>query len=372
MGEHQQAQQDRGRSLEAWLAPQLGVPSVTVPDLAKASVGNSNETLLFTAQWDGDPPGEERLVVRVQPTGRTLFQRPDAVREAAVLQHVGRTSAVPVPHVVGVEPDPSLLGAPFFVMRHVQGRVLADIPSCHAAGWLTELTPQERARHWDEGLRALVAVSRVPLPGLDALSPPAAGRTALQQLVVETREWFDWAVGGRDVGVVGRAMDHVEATIPAHDDSALSWGDARVGNLLYAADGAVAAVLDWEMAALAPAEVDLGWWLATDEFYSTRLGVPPLEGVPDTAATVRRWEELAGRRARELGWYRLLAGLRFCIVLVRARDANVAKGVLADDSAMHTHNPMSQQLASLLGEPEPELAPEFAHLLASYAQERGR
>jgi aminoglycoside phosphotransferase (APT) family kinase protein len=364
-----QAEQ-RGRALAQWLAPRLSASDVAVPDLTASGEGNSNETLLFTATWDGGVR-RARFVVRIQPTGRTLFRDPDAVREAAVLRHVRAASGVPVPEVLDAEADPSLLGAPFFVMQHVPGRVLADIPSCHATGWLTELAPDVRARHWDEGLRALADISRVPLAGLP-LARPDAGQTPLQHLVAATRAWFDWAVGDRDVGLVGRAMERIETTVPAHADAALSWGDARVGNLLYAQDGRVAAVLDWEMSCLAPAEVDLGWWLATDAFYSTGLGVPLLEGVPDRAATVARWQTLAGRRARDLEWYELLAALRFAIVLVRARDANVAKGVLSEASEMHVRNPMTQQIAALLGEPEPELSPEFERLLASYAEGRGR
>jgi aminoglycoside phosphotransferase (APT) family kinase protein len=139
---------------------------------------------------------------------------------------------------------------------------------------------------------------------------------------------------------------------------------------LFALDGDVAAVLDWEMAELGPAEVDLGWWLVTEEFYGTGLGVAMLEGVPDEQQTVRRWEQLVGRPAREVDYYKLLAALRYALVLVRARDINVQRGGLSDDSTMHTNNPMTQTIARLLGVPVPPLAPEFAHMVASYAAER--
>ena len=38
----------------------------------------------------------------------------------------------------------------------------------------------------------------------------------------------------------------------------LSWGDARIGNIIYAGFEP-AAVLDWEMAALGPRELDVSW-----------------------------------------------------------------------------------------------------------------
>ena len=37
----------------------------------------------------------------------------------------------------------------------------------------------------------------------------------------------------------------------------LSWGDSRIGNVMYR-DFAPVAVLDWEMAPLGPRELDLG------------------------------------------------------------------------------------------------------------------
>jgi aminoglycoside phosphotransferase (APT) family kinase protein len=167
-------------------------------------------------------------------------------------------------------------------------------------------------------------------------------------------------------------MRHLEQHVPDLDDATLSWGDARPGNLLYAEDGSVAAVLDWEMAALAPAEVDLGWWVFMEEFYSTRNGVPMLEGVPGEAAVVARWEQLLGRTARDLHWFKVLAAVRMGLVMLRSRDQQVARGVLGPDATTHTHNPVTQQLAVWLDLPVPELAPEFRSLMRNLRDEKTR
>jgi hypothetical protein len=92
--------------------------------------------------------------------------------------------------------------------------------------------------------------------------------------------------------------------------------------------------------------------------------------VPDHAQTVALWQELVGRAPRELDYYKLLAGLRFSLVLVRARDLNVARATLGPESTMHTHNPMTQVLARLLERPVLELAPEFADIVDRYAATR--
>lgn len=59
--------------------------------------------------------------------------------------------------------------------------------------------------------------------------------------------------------MIEKAFDWIEAHWPAEvGPDMLIWGDARIGNILC--EGTTpTAVLDWEMVALAPAEVDLGW-----------------------------------------------------------------------------------------------------------------
>ena len=358
----------RSAVLAPWLAERLGAPSVSLGGLTRAKEGNSNETLLFDAGWEGaDGPRHEEFVLRVQPTGDTLFRRPDVVREAAVLRHVAAVSDLPVPDVLAVEPDAAVLGSPFFVMHRLPGRVLVDVPSCHTHGWLTGAAPQERAGHWANGLAVLAGLSRVPAP--QGVQPAGPG-TPLARLLMQVRAEADWAVRGRDLGTVNQALDWLAAHVPDHDDAVLSWGDARPGNLLYHPDGQVSGILDWELAAAAPAEVDLGWWLVTDEFYSSGLGAQRLPGVPQPADQVGIWESLVGRPARDLLFYEVLAAVRFALVLVRSRDRNVAAGRSQESSRMHTHNPMTQLLAGRLGLPVPGLAPEFEALLARYAQKR--
>ena len=360
------AVEDRATALAAWLAPRLRAQAVTVSGLNRTGSGNSNETVLFTLDRDGVA---ERLVVRIQPGEDSLFLRPDVVREAAVLQAVEAAGTVPVPHVVGVEPDPSVLGSPFFVMTAVPGRVLIDMPTYHRAGWLKELDDEQRAEHWRTGIEALAGIATLPVAPFRFLDD-GSGRTPLRQLVGATREYFDWAVQGREVGVLQVAMEHLERDCPDIDDAGLSWGDARPGNMIYAPDGSVAAVLDWEMASYAPGEVDLAWWVLMEEFYSTRSGAPMLPGVPSEATVVSRWEQLVGRPARDLQWFKVLGGVRMGLVMLRSRDANVAKGWLPPDATTHTHNPMTQMLAAWLGLPEPELSPHFLYLMKRFKEEK--
>jgi aminoglycoside phosphotransferase (APT) family kinase protein len=357
---------DRADALSAWLAPRLATADVKVTGLNRTGSGNSNETVLFTASHGGT---EQRFVVRIQPGEDSLFLRPDVVREAKILQAVEAQGTVPVPHVLDVESDPDVLGSPFFVMSAVDGRVLVDMPTYHRSGWLKGLEPAARATHWDEGVRALAEIAKLPAVPF-AFLDDGSGRTPLRQLVAATRDYFDWAAQGRDVGVLQAAMEHLETSCPDIEDATLSWGDSRPGNIIYSPDGTVAAVLDWEMAALAPGEVDLAWWVMMEEFYSTRSGVPRLDGVPAEESVLQRWTDLVGRPSRDLHWFKVLAGVRMGLVMLRSRDANVAKEWLPPDATTHTHNPMTQMLAGWLGLPEPELSPHFLYLMKRFKEEK--
>jgi aminoglycoside phosphotransferase (APT) family kinase protein len=108
-----------------------------------------------------------------------------------------------------------------------------------------------------------------------------------------------------------------------------------------------------------------------DEFYGAGLGVDPLPGVPDEQAQVRRWEELIGRSAKNLDYYKILAAMRFAIISARTFDRFADKGLLDPESPIYTRNPTGQILYRWLGEPVPELAPEFAALLTAYAAGQG-
>ncbi len=348
--------------LAQWLAPRLDTTQVEVSGLARSGAGNSNDTVVFDASWDGK---SQKLVVRIQPGADSLYLRPSAAREARVIQAVEAVGTVPVAHVIGIEEDASVIGSPFFVMTHVQGRVLSDLPSYHLKGWLVDMEPELRAKHWDDCLKAAVEISKIRgLPELKTDKRP------IQELTELTRATLDWAAKGRDTGLLEIGMQYLEANIPDRDDDSLSWGDARPGNVLFNLDGSVAAVLDWEAATLGPAELDLAWWMFMEYVFGSRTGVAPLEGVPIEETLITRWEELMGRPAQDLHWCRVQAAMQMGLVMLRNRDKQVARGLITDEATIHLYNPVTQVLAEYLGEPVPELSPHFKDLMRGMQAEK--
>ena len=145
-------------ALAAWLGERIGADDVTVSGFARPAAGQSSDNVLFDALANGRV---EHLVLRRQTEGTTIFRDPDVCREARVLQGLSAAD-MRVPKVRWIEPSSAVLGAPFFVMDRVQGRVPLGKPSIHTAGWLPTLTRAERERLWSSALDVLVSVHAVP------------------------------------------------------------------------------------------------------------------------------------------------------------------------------------------------------------------
>jgi aminoglycoside phosphotransferase (APT) family kinase protein len=308
------------------------------------------------------------MVARIQPSGREQYYRPDLFLQWRMMETAGK-SGLPVPPVLWAEPNPDLLGAPFFVMGKMDGRVPPDLPSYHAVGWITELSPEERRRLSLNALETLAAIHGLDRRSFDFLDRPGRGRLGLDRLLAHTEDWFAWAARGLPNPVVEAGLRYLREHQPRDPEVRVTWGDCRIGNIMFADDVSVVAVLDWEQAALGPPELDLGWWLMMERFWSEGRGVEPLEGFPDKAETISLYEKMLGRAVDDLPYYEILAYVRFAIIAIRATDLNVQDGIIPQNTTMATNNPITQMLAGLLGMPIPELAPEFAAAIAAAAKE---
>jgi aminoglycoside phosphotransferase (APT) family kinase protein len=61
--------------------------------------------------------------------------------------------------------------------------------------------------------------------------------------------------------LLNAVFDWLDTNKCAAKQICLCWGDARLGNMLYA-DGKIAAVLDWDLVHLGDPEGDVGCWSA--------------------------------------------------------------------------------------------------------------
>jgi aminoglycoside phosphotransferase (APT) family kinase protein len=318
-------------ALQEWLSARLDSKDVTVSELSVPKAGFSNETILGRLAWtDSDTRAHDlRFVVRIQPSDHQVFLKPDAMFQSRVMVQLSRHPGMPVPKVLFEEPDAGILGAPFFVMELVEGRIPGDVPGWHGGGWTTELTPDERRRLYDNGLAALVALHAIDWQdGFAFIDQPGPG-TALERYLAHVDRWYEWSEPSRRFGpdVIDSALRYVHEQRPDDPSAAVTWGDARVGNMIFADDMSVAAMLDWEGAAIGPPGIDVGWWLMFEEYFSDAMGVPRLEGVGGRDETIARYEELSGRSLPHIEYYEILAGLVFALINSRLADLAIGGGM---------------------------------------------
>jgi len=343
--------------LTAWLRAKLPHASdvaIGEIDLPSGS-GFSNETLLIEAAWreDGRATGA-RLVARVKPTAYAIFPEYDLHRQYRVMDLLAPTG-IPVPRMRWYEDDASVLGQPFYVMERIDGVIPADHPPYTSGGWLFDATPAEQRRLARSALAVLGELHRLDWRalGFAFLARPEYGATPFAQQLGYSTMMLRWAAAGRTMPIAEAALAWLEEKRPTDEPPAsLTWGDARVGNMIFR-DFAPVAVLDWEMVTLGPGEVDLAWWLVLDRYHTEGVGAAPLPGFPSRAEVVAQWEESVGRRARELFYYEVWGAFRFALVLIRIADQMTEYGIMPEGSGFERNNPATQMLAKMLDLPPP-------------------
>ena len=353
------------RALSEWVATRLaadGSPPrepVQVELHGAPASGNSNVTVPLTARWDGMT---EELVLRMQTTTNQIFLDADVLREARVLDGLTFGSAVPAPRVRWTESDPAILGHPFFLMERLPGTVPHGMPSIHVDGWLPGLTPEQRVVLWRSAMDALASVHRVDWRAQHAFLADAPNGTTLAQRMEHLTRWYDWACAGRAFPVTDAGLEYLRDALPELESAptVLCWGDPRVGNMIFADDGRCVGILDWELASLAPAALDLGWWCVMEEFQTVAHGIDPLPGWPDRDTTVAHYEAITSTRVPDLLWYEVLAAWVLTVTVIRMADIGVARGTLAPTTNMGHGNLTAQMVAHRLGLPVPALDPDYA------------
>ncbi|MGW7088137.1 phosphotransferase family protein [Streptomyces sp. NPDC054871] len=329
--------EELARRLTAWLAARLPgakATGVRVPE----SNGMSSETLLFDIEHPQPPLRACALRVAADPAAYTIFPVYDLPRQHRTMRLVAEHTDLPVPRVLWLEEDPGPLGAPFFVMERVEGRVPPDVmPYTYEGNWLHSASDAERAHLEEASIRLIAHLhDQVPVEEAEFLAQPGEG-SPLRCHVAAQRAYYDWVVDGLPRSpLIESAFDRLDEWWPDDEgEPVLNWGDARIGNVIY--DGFdPAAVLDWEMAALAPREVDLGWMVYLHRFFqdlTVSFGQEGLPGFLRRDHIEERYAQLTGHTPQSMDFHTLYAALRHAIVMLRVayRQVHFGEASVPDD-----------------------------------------
>ena len=327
-------------------AAKAAVTSLEIPQ----GIGYSNETLLASIRWE--PDGVERtddLVVRLPPDpDLAVFPDYDLRKQALCMERIADLQlGIPVPRIWFFESDASLLGAPFYVMSRVGGRVPSDNPPYTTEGWLFEAASEDQRSLYRSTLKILADLHRIENAEqqFSFLASATSDRPGLAGQISDVVKLADICLSEAPNAVISAAIDFLTADVP--DDGGLiglNWGDSRCGNILYDRFQP-AAVLDWEMAALGPAEVDVAWLLVMQRFHAALADGADLPGFLSKNEAIDEYEELLGRDLLDLSYFEVFAMVRFALILTRIVGAVIRLGLMPADWDYARVNPVTAMLA---------------------------
>jgi aminoglycoside phosphotransferase (APT) family kinase protein len=344
--------------LDGWLAAHLpGVDAATVTGSTGASSGFSAETLVLDLAVTRDGTEQaEKLVLRRESPEPPVYpvQVPDWQVEIElqyrIMEALGRDSEVPVAPMLGYVADPTIVGAPFFVMGFVPGDVPLEDPPYPKEGFFAEATPAQRTQLLERGLATVAAVHAVDwrAAGLDWLAAPGVTPGIDQQLALWERYARD-ELREREHTVMERGWDYLRTHEVSPSPVGLCWGDPRPGNMRFVDFECVCAT-DFEAASIAPPELDVGWWLMFDRTMHEWYGLPRAEGDLTREEQLAVYERVSGRTVRDIEWWEVCAAVRYCAIVVRVMNRAVDRGLMPEDHTIWRDNPPAVVLEQLLDE----------------------
>jgi aminoglycoside phosphotransferase (APT) family kinase protein len=287
-----------------WLATH--VPALSGPvQYSLITGGHSNLT------YRCEDAAGNTYVLRRPPLGHVLESAHDMAREHKIIAALAGTT-VPVAPTFGLCGDVAVNGAPFYVMKFVDGLVLND--STIAAA----LTPADRRALGFHVIDVLATLHRLD-PDTIGLGDLGRKEAYLaRQLSRWTKQWE--ASKTHEVPAMEETRRLLEERMPAQIGSGIVHGDYRPGNMIVKGPR-ILAVLDWELCTLGDPLADVGYlmnaWVSPEEAEAAGQGdqaPTAVGGFPRRDELCARYEAATGRDLSGINYYRAFSHWRLAAI----------------------------------------------------------
>jgi aminoglycoside phosphotransferase (APT) family kinase protein len=211
-----------------------------------------------------------------------------------------RAEGVPVAEVRWWSDDERWFGSPFFMVEHVPGETLNIWEPC-------DPEPAQVESIFGQAVEALVTIHGVPWrKHLEGWSTP-------NTLGAEVRQWEPTLAKADDPLLIEEGLalrDLLLARMPPEPEPGVIHGDFYTNNWICC-DGQLRAIVDWEISAIGPSWLDVGWLCM---MYDPESWGPKRQAVmtwgPTPDEVLAMYETAAGRAVPHAPWYWALAAWR--------------------------------------------------------------
>lgn len=300
-----------------------------VQKITLLSGGQSNPTYrIVTARGD--------MVLRRKPFGNLLASAHAVDREyrlIAALHPIG----FPVPAPLALCVDQEVVGAEFYLMEAVDGRVFFD-------GMLPDHAPAERRALYEEAVCTLARLHSIDPERAGLADYGRPGNYFARQVDRWTRQYR--AAQTEQIDEVEKLIDWLPRTVPEQDRRSIVHGDFRIDNMLFAKHApSVMALIDWELSTIGDPLADLSYfamaWKMPAEWHPSGIRDADFRasGIPTVEEVIELYCEMARRRdIPDLRWHFAFNMFRMVGILQgikrRMLDGN-ASGANASEATAH-------------------------------------
>lgn len=294
--------------------------------------GQSNPTFLIES-------GGRAWVLRKKPPGVLLPSAHAVEREYQVMKALSG-SGVPVPRMILLCEDTTLIGTSFYVMEGIEGRVFRDVR-------LPGVAPAERTAIYAAMVETLARLHTVDwrAAGLEGFGKPTG---YVPRQVARWSKQYE-ASRTHEIPAMDRLMPWLARHVPEQDEAAINHGDFRAENMIFhPTEPRPLAVLDWELATIGHPLPDLAYNCLP---YNVPMHIPgvgglkvldPSSGIPAEAEYVANYCTATGRSGID-HWHYYIAFSLF-------RTAAILQGVYARALEKTASNADAEAVGALAGE----------------------
>ena len=220
-------------SLNDYLKNTVG-SNIQIKEVKQFKGGQSNPTYLIETN-------EHDYVVRRKPPGKLLPSAHAVDREYKVITALNKTD-VPVPKTFSYCEDDSVIGTPFFLMEHVEGKIFWEL-------LLPESKPEERRKIYLSMNETIAKLHSVDFKAIGLEDYGKYENYMARQIHRWSKQYKDSET--QHIPEIENLIDWLPKNIPEDEETSIVHGDFRLDNMVFDEDSLeVKAILDWELSTL--------------------------------------------------------------------------------------------------------------------------